>query len=132
MKNTVRRSLVLILVIAMFFAGMGILLAQFIIKGPDWVTNKADNQVLKYTLKDGESLIFIYTNTKKIYYPKPYTHGTTLHSRYCGRYKRNSRCPFCESKREKHYCMYPQNISARQVDASKHLRLSGIRWQSTL
>ena len=45
MKNTVRRSLVLILVIAMFFAGMGILLAQFIIKGPDWVTNKADRHI---------------------------------------------------------------------------------------
>jgi len=45
MRNTVRRSLVLVLVVVLFFAGMGILLAEFILQGSDWVTNKADRHI---------------------------------------------------------------------------------------
>lgn len=48
MHNTVKRARILYALIALFFAGLGILMYSFAVHGDEWASNRVNNHVYKY------------------------------------------------------------------------------------
>ena len=87
MRNTTRRTYIIIFLIVAFFAGLGIMLYGFISDGDDWVSNRANALIYKGgeltvagTIYDSDGEILVSTeNGKRKYNPNYNKRLSTLH-----------------------------------------------------